>query len=316
MVKLGQIMSMATAGVLLAAAPLFAAQNQSDNQGAGRAVITIMPAKNSEAPANLNQQDLTARVNGKDATITNWAPLRGDNDPIELVLMIDAGARTSLTTQFGDIQNFVKTLPSNVKVTLAYMENGVAQLSGPLTTDRDAALKGLHIPVGLPGEDASPYFCLSDLAKHWPSSDRQARREVVMITDGVDYYNPRFDPQDPYMEASIRDSLRAGIVVYSIYWENRGRFDRTGYANNAGQNLLLEVTQATGGNSYWEGIGNPVSFKPYFQDLDRRLQNQYELSLTAPVKNNKPGVEDFKLKVTGISGKVDAPQQIYLRPQS
>jgi hypothetical protein len=57
-------------------------------------------------------------------------------------------------------------------------------------------------------------------------------------------------------------------------------------------------------------MGNPVSFKPYFKDLDRRLQNQYEVAFTAPV--NKAGVESMKVKVNAVSGKVDAPQQVYV----
>ena len=293
-------------GALLLTAPAFA-----ENEGQGQAVVTVLPAHNNEAPTSLTQQDLMLQINGKATNITNFTPLRGPNDRLELVVMMDSGARTSMGTQFQEIANFVKNLPPDAKVTLAYMENGIARLSGPLTTDHTAALKGLHIPAGFPGSDASPYMCLSDLAKRWPSNDRSARREVVMISDGVDYYDARFDPQDPYMEASITDSVRAGLVVYSISWENKGRFDRTRWGNAAGQNLLLEVTQATGGNSYWEGLGNPVSFQPFFQDLQRRLQNQYEVSFTAPLKN-KPEVGSLKLKVNGISGKIDAPGQVYV----
>jgi hypothetical protein len=225
--------------------------------------------------------------------------------------MLDSGARSSIGTQLSEIADFIKTLPPEAKVTVAYMENGIARLSGPLTTDHNAAVKSLHLPIGGPGQDASPYFCLSNLATHWPSNDRTARREVVMISDGVDYYDAHFDPEDPYMQAAISDSVRNGLVVYSIYWENQGRFDRTRYANASGQNLLLQVTEATGGNSYWEGIGNPVSFRPFLQDLQRRLQNQYELSFTAPLKN-KPQVDNLKLKVSGISGKVDAPGEVYV----
>ncbi len=296
------------AGALLLAVPVFA---QNEGVGRGQAVVTVLPAHGNEVPASLTQQDLSVKVNGKDSTITKWTPLRGANDRLELVVMMDSGARSSLSTQLSDIADFVKSLPPESKVTLAYMENGVARLTGPLTTDHNAALKGLHIPSGIAGGSASPYFCLSNLAKNWPSNDRSARREVVMISDGVDYYDARFDPQDPYMQAAISDSVRAGLVVYSIYWENKGRFDRTMLGNTAGQNLLLQVTQATGGNSYWEGLGNPVSFRPFFQDLQRRLQNQYELSFTAPLKN-KPEISNFKLKVNGISGKVDAPGEVYV----
>jgi hypothetical protein len=308
MKKLALAMSLA-AGALMTVAPAFAAD---ENEGRGQAVVTVLPVNDKEAaPANLSQQDLIVKVNGKDSTITNWTPLRGINDRLELVVLIDSAARTSLATQLSNIANFVKTLPPTSKVAVAYMQNGAAVLSGPLTTDHAQAAKALHIPGGIPGASASPYFCLSNLAQRWPSNDRAARRVVVMITDGVDYYNPRYDPEDPYMQAAITDSVRAGLVVYSIYWQNQDRFDRTAYATDAGQNLLLQVTQATGGNSYWQGYGNPVSFQPYFKDLERRLGNQYEIAFTAPLKG-KPEVATMKVKVNGISGKIDAPQQVYV----
>jgi hypothetical protein len=295
--------------VAIAAATLLAvpALAQSENQTQGQAVVTVLPDKNAPT-SNVAQQDLQVKINGKAATITNWQPLRGENDRLEVVLMLDGGARTSLSTQFGDIKNFINSLPPDAKATIGYMEYGTTRLVSPLTTDRNAVLKGLRISAGIPGQNASAYICLSDLAKHWPSQDRSARRIVVMVSDGVDYYNPRYDPQDPYMEASVTDSVRAGLVIYSIYWQNTGRFDRTRYANYAGQNLLMQVTQATGGNSYWQGMGNPVSFQPYFKDIERRLGNQYEVAFTSPV--SKPGVESMKVKVSG--SKIDAPQQVYV----
>lgn len=165
------------------------------------------------------------------------------------------------------------------------------------------------MPAGAPGTSSSPYFCLSDLAKNWPSHDPSARREVVLITDGVDYFNLRYDPQDPYVQAAIKDSIRSGLVVYSFYWMNRGRIDQSAYENNSGQSLLQEVTQATGGYSYWEGTGNPVSFDPFFRDLRRRFQNQYKVAFSSELKG-KPQIERFSVKLQGIDAKVSAPQQV------
>lgn len=292
------------AGVLLAAMPVLAAPSE---RGNGAAVITVLPSKNAPAPT-IPQQDLSAQINGKSASITGWKPLQ--NSPTELVVLIDGAARTSLGSQFSDIQRFVQNLPPNVKATVAYMQNGQAVLAGPLTSDRAQALRGLHIPAGgVPGVSASPYFCLADLASHWPSNDRDARREVVMITDGVDYYDLRYDPEDPYLQAAINQSVRAHLVVYSIYWRNIGRVDRSGYETDAGQNLLAQLTQATGGNTYWQGYGNPVSLQPYFQDIEKRLMNQYEISFMAPAAGN-PRLESFKLKVSTPGVKLDAPQQV------
>lgn len=302
------------AGLLLMVAPLFAQAQQAspEGQGQGQAVITVVPkGKDASAPA-LSQQNLSLTVNGKSANITRLTPATGRTGALEIVVMLDSGARTSLSTQIPEINSFIKGLPPDARVSVGWMENGVTKLTAPLTTDHDAAIKGLHIPGGFAGEDASPYFCLSDLAKHWPSTDPNARREVVMISDGADYYYRSYDMNDPYVQAAVTDSVRAGLVVYSIYWKNKGRFDQTWYANNLGENLLLEVTQATGGNSYWEGMGDPVSFQPFFEDLNKRLGNQYEVGFVAPLKN-KAQVVSLKVKTEGVSGaKVDAPQQVYL----
>jgi len=308
MKKIALAISLA-AGTIMAAAPAFP---QNENQGRGQAVVTVLPANDKAAQPSVSAQDLAIKVNGKDSTITNFQPLRGENDRLELVVLIDSGARSSIGTQLNDIAGFVKTLPPSAKVSIAWMANGAAQLATPLTTDHQAALKGIHLPAGFPGASASPYFCLSNLARHWPSQDRSARRVVVMITDGIDYYNPRYDPNDPYMQASITDSVRAGLVVYSIYWQNRGGFDRTQYGTDAGQNLLAQVTQATGGYSYWQGYGNPVSMQPYFKDLDRRLENQYEVAFTTPLNGKSGNVVNMKLKAKNVNGKVDAPQQVYV----
>jgi hypothetical protein len=302
---------MAAAG-LLAATPGFA--QGSEDEGHGQAIVTVVPKHNGEAAPNVTQRDIQSiKVNGKAVKVTGMESLRGQQNGVELVILIDDAARSSLGRQMDDIQQFVRSLPPNVKVGIGYMENGRAAMSGPLTADHDQVLRGLHLPAGVPGIDASPYFCLSDLAKNWPSQDRSSRHEVVMITDGIDYYYRRFDPDDPYVQAAVTDSVRAGLVVYSIYWENQGRIDRSIYGNNAGQSLLTEVDEATGGRNFWEGIGNPVSFQPYFDELNRRLQNQYEVGFTAPLKD-KPQVETFKLKLTAPGSDVESPQQVLVVP--
>src|SRR3974390_2483848 len=108
MKKLALAMSLA-AGALMTVAPAFAAD---ENEGRGQAVVTVLPVNDKEAaPANLSQQDLIVKVNGKDSTITNWTPLRGINDRLELVLLIDGAARTSLATQLNDMSKFINGLP-------------------------------------------------------------------------------------------------------------------------------------------------------------------------------------------------------------
>jgi len=296
---------------MLAAVPAFASSE--NQQGQGQAVITVLPAKNA-APAAVKPQDLSLKVNGKATSITNVEPLKGANSKVEVVVLIDDSARAGLGNQIKDVANFIKTLPPNAAATVGYMVNGRAALTGPLTMNRDQVVKSLRVPMSVPGVNASPYFSLDALAKSWPSNDSDARREVVMITNGVDNYDRGFDPYDPYMQTAINDAVKAHLIVYSIYWADSGRFNRSGFAANAGQNLLLQVTGATGGNSYWIGTGNPVSLIPYFDDIKRRLDNQYELSFMAP-SNGRPELANFKLKVNN-GPKVDAPQQVVVTAAS
>jgi hypothetical protein len=299
------------AAVALAAAPCAMAQNE--GQGEGRATITILPSNDNVVVAGVPRKTVQVQVDGRDASITRWQPMRGTTAPVELVLMIDQGAEGSLGRQMGDIRHFLEYLPPNVKATIAYMEYGRAALAGPLTADHEKVVTELHLPAGAPGMNASPYFCLSDLAKHWPSNDASARREVIMITDGVDYYDLRYDPEDPYLTSSIRDAIRADVVVYSIYWKGAGRVAASWYETNAGQNLLSQVTAATGGESWWMGYGNPVSLTPYFDLFRQRLENQYELGFLAPLRG-KAQIESLKLKVAARDLKVTSPQQTYVVP--
>lgn len=294
------------AAALFLTATAFAQRGEGAEQG--QAVVTVLPAQ-AESSVAVTATDLAVKVDGKQATVTGWTPLK--NHPVELVLLIDGAARSSLGTQFSSITNFVNEIPANMKMAIAYMENGNPVFTEPLSSNPAVVLKALRMPAGPPGISASPYFSLSNLAKNWPSHDRSARREVVMITDGVDPYYVQYNPEDPYVLNAIHDSVRASLVVYSIYWRNEGRLGSSGYGAVTGQNLMNEVTQATGGYSFWQGFGNPVDFEPYFKDLRHRLDGQYHLSFTAPL-HGKAGLERLEMHLNVRSAKVDAPQQVYM----
>ena len=291
--------------LLLAAAPAWQAHGQNGAGAEASAIVTALP-KSGDAPP-IPQQQIQVSVEGKQVESTLWRPYR--NGPVELVMLVDSSARTSIGQQLEGMATFINALPPNVSIGLAYMQNGAAVFTGPLSTDHAAVARKLHLPAGSPGSSASPYFCLSSLAKRWPAPRSAARREVVMITDGVDEYNLRYDPQDPYVLSAIADSQRAGLVVYSIYYRNQGRLSGNFYETNAGQNYLTQVADETGGTLYYEGLGNPISFDPFFKDLDRRLGNQYELDFPVTEKKKASFVE-VKVKSRVSSVKLQAPNHV------
>lgn len=294
------------AALTVAGTLLLAGLASAQNTGQGRAVVTVF-AKHSEIAPTVSQKDVNIKVNGKDSTVTGWVPFKGPDDALELVVLIDGGAR-NLGRQFDEITHFVQGLAPNTKVAVGYMENGRAAMAGQLSADHNQAVRALHLPAG---PTSNPYFSLSDLAQHWPSSDRKARREVVLLSDGIDPNNQRFDPDDPYVQSAVNDSVRAGLVVYAIFWRSRPDGGDNSMVANGGQSLMNELVEATGGMNYWSGTDNPVSFKPFFDDLMRRFANQYALDFTARL-DRKPIIETLKLKVEGLGLQVTAPQQVFV----
>jgi len=292
------------AGCIMVALPLYA---QSGVQI--QTVVTVTPKSGTTAPT-LTQSQLQASIGGKRSPINNWLPLRGEQSGLQLVVLIDNSARSALSLQFNDLKNFIRNLPEGAQIGVAYMQNGSAVIAQNITADHNLAADALRIPSGVPGDNGSPYFCLSSLVKNWPSDNTKDRREVLMITDGVDlYYGRGYDPNDPYVQSAISDSQKAGIIVHSIFYRDAGRFDGGQWTEAGAQNYLLQVSEGTGGRAYWQGFGNPVSFVPFLDDLQRRLANQYELGLLASPKN-KAGLQPLKLKVTAPGVRVDAAQMV------
>jgi hypothetical protein len=182
----------------------------------------------------------------------------------------------------------------------------------PFTPDHAAAASTLHAPASPSGANADPYFALTDLAKRWPSAAPGFRHEVVMISNGVSSYSGlRYDPDNPYVTNATSQAQKAGIVVYSIYYKDRGFAQRLGAAINSGQNYLIQMSEATGGELYYEGFENPVSMAPFFSQISRNLENQYELSLAVPTRV-KDGLQSLKVKLNAPNAKLNSASDVFI----
>src|SRR5208282_1932676 len=93
------------------------------------------------------------------------------------------------------------------------------------------------------------------------------RRAVLMLTDGVDRYWGTQVMDDPYVDASVHDALKSGVMVYSIYLRGAGvEGGRSGWVTLAGQSRLNQVSEETGGCAYFQGVGDPVTISPFLTD--------------------------------------------------
>jgi len=275
-----------------------------------RTIVTVEPHHGNALPV-INREDVLVFEGHERDAVTEWIPAQGDHAALEFFILLDDGSDTTgLGKQLESIHKFINEQPDYAKIGVAYMQDGVARIEQNLTTDHSQAAKALRLPVGMAGVNGSPYFSLSDLIKRWPASN--ARREVLMVSDGIDPYYGVGDLLDPYLAAAISDAQRAGIIVSAIYSPGVGHFAHSYWLNYWGQLYLAQLAEKTGGESYYIGFsGSPVSFTPYLDDVKQRLTHQYWLTFLArPPK--KAGLQPVKIKTEVPHVDLIAPEEVYV----
>jgi len=178
-----------------------------------------------------------------------------------------------------------------------------------LTSDHAQVAKALRLPLGIAGVNASPYFSLGDLIKRWPEGT--ARREVLVISDGIDRYWGS-GPGDPYVESVIEQAQRAGIVVFAIYAPGMGHFGHSYFRTWWGQIYLSQVADETGGESYYLDFHGPaVAFTPYLENLAQRLTHQFWLTFLAKPER-KAGMQRVKLTTEVPNAELVSADKVYV----
>ena len=301
------------AGVLLAATALavglssVVAQEASSTGPPVHMVVTVEPRHGSNVPV-INREDVMVYQGRDRAKVMDWLALQGEHAGLQLFILIDDSANTSLGSQLEDVRQFINAQPATTAIGVAYMRNGIADVLQNPTNDHAQAAKALRLPFGDSGASASPYFSVTDLIKRWPETP--VRREILMVSDGIDRFWGS-GPSDPYVDSTIEDAQRAGVIIFSIYMPGGGHFGHSFWRINWGQNYLSQISDETGGESYYLGFGAPVSFAPYLDDLTHRLTRQYLLTFLAKPEK-KAGFQQVKLRTEVPNAELVGADRVYV----
>jgi hypothetical protein len=296
---------------LMAANPGISASIPNAARVPAQMVVTVLPAPGGSRPKNLEAGDLTVLQGNTPAPVIRLQRLAGDLADMQLFVLLDDSTRSSsLGIHIPELKAFLESLPVTTQVAVGYMRNGTFALAQSFTADHRKAASAVRLPAAIPGENGSPYFALSDLGKHWPSKQSTGRRAVLMLTDGVDRYYGTADMDDPYVDAAIRDTLKEGVMVYSIYLRGAGLYGGGAWVTNFAQSRLSEVSQETGGYAYFEDFTDPVTIAPFLKDFQDRLDNQYQVTFDAL---HEKGVRPVKLRTELPGLKIQSPTHIYMQ---
>ena len=278
-------------------------------QEAGPVPTQVLVNIDAKSTPPANAAALTVTVNDRKEQLSSWEPLQPAN--AQVALLIDDGLRESVGREIDNLRNFVRNLSPGVEVLVGYMQYGHVATAQGFTTDHALAASTLHLPDGMVDMSASPYICISDFVKRWPGATAPHKaRFVLMLTNGVDPYNGStsvMNQGSPYVDNAVEDAQRAGVAIYAIYFADAGMGG--GMTDNSGQNYLSQITQATGGINYWEGVGNPVSTMPFLQQFQHSIAESYIATFLAPAGAN-PARDLVRIKVTAPKAKLHTPAKV------
>jgi hypothetical protein len=300
--------------------PLQAAESASPATVPARMVVTVEGTKEKPVPV-INQEDVMVRQGKQRLKVLQWTAAKGENAALDMFILIDDAAdTTSLGSKLNDLRAWVSAQPATTTLALGYMSNATFTLVQDFTTDHELVAKSLRLPRGF-GVMSSPYLSLIDLMKRW--SGHSNRRAVLMISDGIDRYRnaygpgygfggPRgLQPISPDVQSASEAAQRAGVPVYTMYVLGTGRIHNSFWQTNLGQASLSKLSDETGGESYYLGLGDPVSYQPYLNDLQKLLDNQYLLIFGAKPQK-KAGLQSVKVLTEVPNAELRAADSVWV----
>lgn len=291
-------------------------------------VITDSKLRMDAEQPPLQLEDLKIDVGKKSATrATQLIPAQGDNAALQLIIMIDDTLDPTVGGNLQELKDFVAGQPASTVIGVAYMSNAGFQMAQEPTADKDQVVKSIRLPRGTTSTMDSPYLSLIALTKGW--TQQQVRREVLMITDGIDRLrgeSPEPSRAGPNFGAPVYHSMptisqdadraseaaqRTNVVFYALYAKGVGRAGRSGWDLQLGLSGLTKIADETGGEVFSLGTSQLVSFTPHLERLQKLMGNQYYLVFAAEGRK-KAGFQRVKIKTTAKNSEILAPDNVWV----
>src|SRR5580692_2714806 len=251
-------------GMFLAAGPAVRADS---------VTTTVTAVAKKGATPEIKRDDVKLYSGKEQMQVANWR--RGDS--LFIAVLIDDSLDPRVAQNFNDLKAFFMAQPQTTYISVAYSRNGTAAVAQDFTQDHALAAKALRLPLGAGGAFTSPYLSVQDWMKRWPDNGGD-RRSIIMISSGVDYFRGSFDPVDPDLDSTISRAQKQNINIWTVYYPDQGHLGRRQFRSFNAQSNLSRLSEETGAEAYYLGFGMPVTLKPYLDEIQMHLNNQYLLT--------------------------------------
>jgi hypothetical protein len=288
-------------------------------------VITNEAARGNDVPT-LEQGDVKVKQGKTFLKVNKLIPAKGDNATLQLFILVDDTLGSDVGNNLNDIRDFINAQPASTVIAVGYMANAAVNVIQNFTADHALAAKALRLPRGGFSTMDSPYLSLISLVKGWPQQN--VRREVLMVTDGIDRLRgeqpspsrlgPGFGPvyhsmptMSPDVNSASEISQRYNVIVYSIYAVGVGRAARSSWDLQIGLSGLTKLADETGGDCFALGTSNQISFKPHLDRLEKMFDNQYYVVFQA-IPRKKAGLQRVNLTTEVTNAEIAAADNVWV----
>jgi hypothetical protein len=325
---------------VLAFTAQFASAQKKTTTGTAQVHLVITDAalrEDAELP-RLQKEDVKVKQGRNFLTVTQLIPAEGENAALQLMILIDDTLNTSVGNNLTDIKDFISSQPATTIIGVAYMSNATVNVVQNFTADHDLAAKAVRLPRGSLSTMDSPYLSLISLVKSW--QQQNVRREVLMVTDGIDRLrgerpqpsrtapNSRLAPNSRMgmdngpvyhsmptistdASSASEASQRYNVIVYSMYATGVGRAGRSSWDLHLGLSGLTKIADETGGECFSLGTSQLVSFKPSLERLQKMLSNQYYVVFQAVPRKNA-GLQRVNVQTELSNSELLAPDNAWV----
>src|SRR5467141_4928430 len=259
---------------LALASGLFVGNARAAAPGTTTMTVTAVSKKNTSPPL-VTKDDVELYLNKERTQIADWK----HDGKLYLAVLIDDSLDNVIANQWNDLKAFFAAQPDTTYISVSYARNGTAMVAQDFTNDHELAAKALRLPLGSGGAFSSPSLTLLDLMKRLPSS--ADRRSILFFSSGIDYFRGDFWIRPVDLDSTISLAQKQNINIWTIYAPDAGHRARGFFLISRAQSYLSQLSDETGAESFYLGTGEPVTFKPYFDELALHLNNQYLLTFRA-----------------------------------
>jgi VWFA-related protein len=233
--------------------------------------------------------------------------------PMSIAVLIQDDLTSNANLQLKSIADFIRGLPKGSRVMVAYLRGGSIQVRQKFTDDLEKAAKSLRIITGSGVAASSPYVGVAQALERFDALPA-GRRAVLLVSDGLDTSagGGNFSAtQSPDLDRSILKAQRKSVAIYSFY--NAATLTENGNPQlilNA-QSALKRLSEDTGGRAFFQGTISPISFDPFFSDLNMALSRQFALTYLST--HMKKGYHKVQVTSTNPEIRIEHPKGYYYR---